>query len=231
MSSTLQIGPFVLQTQGLIIVLSTLIGYYSLHLRLKRHENIEVSVKSQVVETIELAAIMAIVLWKFSWILFNPVRAFANPSSLLYYSGGERGSWLAALAVIAYFYYRSKKESNSIWLYADLLTSGFLVSLGVYSLFALFGNLNKAWFYGSEVLLALLVYQLHFRKSEGLASLKSLNQALLWFCLGQVFVFFLNPLRQNFWRGFSKIQGVLLILAAFCIALDFIVANRVKEGR
>lgn len=227
MNSTLQIGPMVFQIQGLVILFATLIGYNIINYRLKRFEDIEGSDKNHVLETIEVAAIIAIALWKFSLILFDPVRVFNTPSSLLYFSGGARGIGLAVIAVLGYLYYRSKKKGISIWIYADLLAAGFLVGLGVYSLLALFGNLNRVWVFGSEVIITLLLYLQYFRKGKG--TFENLNQALLWFSLGQVFLSFLNPLKQNLWWGFSKLQVVFLILGAFCIVIDFLVANRAKK--
>lgn len=229
MSSTLQIGPFVLQIQGLVIVMAAFFGYYNVTFRLKRIESIADSNKNQIIGTIEIAFILAIAIWKFSFILFEPVRVLAHPSSLLYFSGGERGVWLAIVTAVAFFYYRSKKEGNSIRLYMDLLAAAFLVGMGVYSIFALIGNMNKAWVYGSQVLIAAVLYYLHFHSGTEIAKLKNLNQALLWFSLGQVFVSFLNPLKQNVWLGFAQDQINFIILAAVCIGLDFLPADRTNK--
>lgn len=229
MDSSFQIGPIVLRSQGLVIILSMLIGYFVANFRLKRIDGLENEARSRIIETIEIAPILAIAVWKLSLILFDPVRVVTNPSSLLYFSGGERGVWLAAIAVFVYFYYHSKIEADSIWLYADLLAAGFLVGMGVYSLFGLFLNSHGAWVYGGEFLITVILYQQYFRKSMGTASFKTLNQVFLWFSLGQVFVLFLNPLKQNIWWGFSKQQIVFLSLAALGIIIDFIVANRTKD--
>lgn len=70
---------------SLVIILSTFLGYYSLNFRLKRFTGIENSDKRRLVETIETAAILALVIWKFSLILFDPVRVITAPSSLLYF--------------------------------------------------------------------------------------------------------------------------------------------------
>lgn len=44
-----------------------------------------------------------LLLWKGSFLLFHPAATFRQPSSLLYFDGGERGIWLATLAVAVYF--------------------------------------------------------------------------------------------------------------------------------
>lgn len=227
MDSNLQLGPFVLRIQWLVIILSMLVGYIVIRYRLKRIAGLGDLVKDRILETIEKSILIAILTWKFSLLLFDPIRVVTNPSSLLYYSGGERGIGLAIVVVLLYYYYHSRKERISLGVYGDLLTSGFLVGMVMYNVVALFGNQHWVWVYGSEILLGMLLFRLYFRKGEGTAELKNLNQAFLWFSLGQVFISFLNPLKQNFWWGFSKQQMIYLILAAICIIIDFIgVKNR-----
>ncbi|WP_167858965.1 TlpA family protein disulfide reductase [Paenibacillus cymbidii] len=43
-----------------------------------------------------------LVLWKGSFLLFHPAATLRQPSSLLYFDGGERGVWLATLVVAIY---------------------------------------------------------------------------------------------------------------------------------
>lgn len=227
MDSNLQLGPFVLRIQWLVIMLSMIVGYFVIRYRLRRIAGLGDLVKDRILETIEKSIVIAILTWKFSLLLFDPVRVVTNPSSLLYYSGGERGIGLAIVVVLLYYYYHSRKERISIGVYGDLLALGFLVGMVMYNVFALLGNQDRVWIYGSEILLGILLFQLYFRKGEGTAELKNLNQAFVWFNLGQVFISFLNPLKQNLWWGFSKQQMVYLILAAICIIIDFIgVKNR-----
>lgn len=221
MDSNLQLGPFVLKTQWLVIMLSMSVAYFVIWYRLKKIASIEASVKDQITETIEKGAVIAILTWKFSFLAFHPIRVVTNPISILYYSGGESGIGLAFVVFLLYFYYHSKRDHIPLGVYGDLLAASFLAGIVVYSLFALLWSQQGIWVYGSEILLAMLLYLLYFRESKGTVRLGDLNQSLMWFSLGQVFISFLNPLKQYFLWGFSKLQITFLFLAAFCIMIDF----------
>lgn len=225
MNSNLQLGPFVLRLQWMVIILSVLVGYLVVRYRLKRVTDLEDRAKERIIETIEKSIVIALMTWKFSLLLFDPLRVVTNPLSILYYSGGELGIWLAIIVLLIYFYYHSKKGHISVGVYGDLIAVGFLAGLGAYSLFALLGNQLRVGVYGSQILLAMLLYLLFLRESKQTAKLSDLNQALIWFSLGQVFILFLSPLKQYFWWGFSKVQFYFLILAAFCIIIDFLRAK------
>ena len=225
MNSNLQLGPFVLRLQWMVIILSMFVGYLVVRYRLKRVTDLEDRAKERIIETIEKSIVIALMTWKFSLLLFDPVRVATNPLSILYYSGGELGIGLAIIVLLIYFYYHSKKEHISVGVYGDLIAVGFLAGLGAYSLFALLGNQLRVGVYGSQILLAMLLYLLFLRKSKQTAKLSDLNQALIWFSLGQVFILFLSPLKQFFWWGFSKAQFYFLILAAVCIIIEFLRAK------
>lgn len=227
MNSNLQLGPLVLKVQSLVIILSIPLGYMGIRYRVKRVTGIEDIVKGRIVETFEKSFVIALLTWKFSLLLLDPIRVVTNPLSILYYSGGEFGIGLATIVLLVYLYYHAKKEQISISVYGDFIAAGFLVGLGAYSLFSLLGNLHKAGVYGSQILLVMLLYLLFLKKSKETIKLSDLNQVSLWFSLGQVFIMFLNPLKQYLWWGFSKAQIFFLILAGINIIIDFIrVKNR-----
>lgn len=225
MQATLQVGPFILKTQLLIIILSAFVGYSVMRYRLKTAVYPDKRM-IEAIETIENSLIIVLMVWKFSLILFDPVSVVTKPLTLLYFSGGERGIWLAAVVAIIYFYYRSKKDHVSVWVYGDLLAVGFLAATAVYHLIHLFGSKQPVWVDGSEILIALLILLLIFRKSKGIGKPNHLNQVLMWFSLGQVFVLFLDPLKQNDWWGFSQEQILYLSLAALCLSIDLVVEKK-----
>ncbi|MHB1405258.1 MAG: hypothetical protein ACYCV0_06680 [Desulfitobacteriaceae bacterium] len=222
MQETLQVGPFLLKTQWLVIILSALAGYFVVKYRLRRAGYPD----KRIIETIENSLIIALMVWKFSLILFDPVSVVTNPLALLYFSGGEHGVWLAAVVVIFYFYYRLKKDQVSVWVYGDLLAAGFLAATAVYYMIDLVGNKQTVWVDGSEILIALLILLLFFWRSKEIGKPSVLNQVLLWFSLGQVFILFLNPLKQNDWWGFSQEQILYLSLAALCLSIDLVVEKK-----
>lgn len=221
MNSDLQLGPFVLKLQWLVIILSVIVGYFVARYRLKRITGLEEIIKERIIEAIEKSIVIALLTWKFSFILSDPLRVLTNPLSILYYSGGELGIGLAMVVLFLYFYYHSKKEHILMGVYGDLIAAGSLAGMMMYSLFALLGNQQTVGVYGSQILLVILLFQLYFRKDKGTANLNDLNQVLIWFSLGQVFIAFLSPLKRYFWLGFSELQIIFLILAAFCIIIEF----------
>ena len=222
MNETLQAGPFLLKTHWLIIILSALVGYFVIKYRLKRAGYPD----QRMIETIENSLIIALMVWKFSLILFDPVSVVINPLTLLYFSGGERGIWLAAVAAIFYFYRRAQKDQVSVWVYGDLLATGFLAATAAYHLIDLFGDKQMVWVDGSEIIIALLILLLIFRRSKEIGKPNHLNQILLWFSLGQVGISFLNPLKQNYWWGFSQEQILYLSLAVLCLSIDLVTGKK-----
>ena len=222
MNETLQVGPFLLKTYLLVSTLSALAGYFVLRYRLKTAGYLD----ERIIETIENSLIIALVVWKFSLILFDPVSVITNPLALLYFSGGERGSGLAVVVAIFYFYHRAQKDKVSVWVYGDLLTAGFLTATAVYYSIDLVENKLMVWVDGSEIIVALLILLLIFWGSKEIGKPNHLNQVLLWFSLGQVGISFINPLKWNYWRGFSQEQLHYLSLAVLSLAIDFILEKK-----
>lgn len=222
MQDALQVGPFLLKTQWLVIILSALVGYFVIKYRLKTAGYPD----QRMIETIENSLLIALMVWKFSLILFDPVSVVINPLTLLYFSGGERGIWLAAVAAIFYFYRRAQKDQVSVWVYGDLLAAGFLAATVVYYMIDLVWDKQMVWVDGSKIIIALLILLLIFRRSKEIGKPSVLNQVLLWFSLGQVFILFLNPLKQNDWWGFSQEQILYLSLAALCLGIDWVAGKK-----
>lgn len=218
MSETLQVGPFLLKTHWLVVALSALAGYFVMRYRLKAAGYLD----NRIFETVENSFIIALMVWKFSLLLFNPVSVVTNPLALLYFSSGERGIWLAAVVAIYYFYQRAQKDKVSVWVYGDLLAAGFLAATAVYYSIDLVGNKPLVWVDGSEIIIALLILQSILRRSKIIGEPDYLNQVLLWFSLGQVATLFLDPLKLNYWWGFSQEQLLYLSLAVLCLAIDLI---------
>ena len=222
MYEVLQVGHFLLKTHWLIICLSAFVGHFVIKHRLHRAGYLD----QQIIETIENSLIIALVVWKFSLILFKPVTVVTNPLALLYFSGGEHGIWLAVAVASSYVYFRVQKEHVSIWVYGDLLTAGFLAATAVYYLIDLALNKQMVWVDGSEFIISLLILLLIYRRSRKIGKPYHLNQALLWFSLGQVFILFLNPLKHNYWWGFSQKQILYLSLAVLCLSIDWVAEKK-----
>ncbi|MCL4440588.1 MAG: hypothetical protein M1609_08355 [Firmicutes bacterium] len=224
MPGALHIGHVVLNTQWLVIIVSVLSAYFVIRYRLKAG-----GIGERVIEAIENNLIIAIVVWKFSLLVFEPVTVLTNPLVLLYFSGGVPGVWLAAVVVVSFFYYRSRKDRVSIWVYGDLLAAGFLTAWAVYYLIDLFVSKQAIWISGSEVLLALLILLLSSLRGP-VGKPAKINQIIFWFSIGQVGILVLDRFKQNFWAGFSQAQILYLILAATCLSLDWL-AEKKRQNR
>jgi len=222
MYEVLQVGPFLLKILWLIICLSAFVGYFVIKHRLQRAGYPD----RRIIETIVNSLIIALVVWKFSLILFEPVTVVTNPLALLYFSGGEHGIWLAVVVASTYIYFRAQKEHVSIWVYGDLLTAGFLAASAVYYLIDLVLNKQMVLVYGSKIIISLLILLLIYRRSRKIDKPHHLNQALLWFSLGQVFILFLNPLKDNYWWGFSQEQILYLSLAVLCLSINWVAEKK-----
>lgn len=212
----------MMETQWLIISFSIFVGYLVIRNRLPRDEY----PVQRMIDTIENSLIIALVIWKFSLILFEPITVITNPLALLYFSGGEHGIWLAVAIASIYIAFRAQKEHDSIWVYGDLLSIGFLAATAMYALLDLVLLRQMARVHGSELVISLLILLLIFRRSRTIGKPEQLNQGLLWFSLGQVFIQFLNPLNHNYWRGFSQEQILYLSVAILCLSIDWVVERK-----
>lgn len=225
MISSIQLGPFVLKVQGLVLIFTIFMSYWVVKYHLKRLNTLDSSDKEQIKETVEKCAVLAIFVWKFSLLFFHPLQVIKNPLSLLYYSGDERGIGLAAVATFFYLYFHEKRERIKIEVYGELFVSSFLTGSIVYYLFAWAEAPRHTVIYGTEILLALFLYYFYFWKSISQqnenAKFKNLLHSFMWYNLGQAFISFLNPLKQNLVWGFSSQQIIYLTLALVCITIDF----------
>lgn len=102
----ISIGPLLIKTTTIIYILAGVLGYGAILYRLRR----EPSLRKHIAEIISSAAILALFTWKFSYALFNPLKVWENPASLLYFSGGDAGVWLGGLAAAVYMAVQIRKR-------------------------------------------------------------------------------------------------------------------------
>lgn len=106
MLDVISIGPLLIKTTTIIYILAGVLGYGAILYRLRR----EPSLRKHIAEIISSAAILALFTWKFSYALFNPLKVWENPASLLYFSGGDAGVWLGGLAAAVYMAVQIRKR-------------------------------------------------------------------------------------------------------------------------
>ncbi|MFE5322651.1 redoxin domain-containing protein [Paenibacillus sp. NPDC056579] len=98
-------GPFVLTSSMLIIVAAIAVGYAVMRFRLQN----ALPAGSSYDRAFEVVLIWLLV-WKLSIVLFNPQGVIDNPMTLLYYSGGSKGAWIAVLLAAGYVWYKDRKS-------------------------------------------------------------------------------------------------------------------------
>ncbi|MFD0590376.1 TlpA family protein disulfide reductase [Paenibacillus sp. GCM10027627] len=96
-----QLGTLVLNTELLVYLAAGLAGVLAIRFCNKSKEG-----RQQDVAIAWSAALLWIAVWKGSLLLIDPIGVFKQPMSLVFFSGGTVGFWLAAIAALAYAGYR-----------------------------------------------------------------------------------------------------------------------------
>ncbi|WP_100334030.1 hypothetical protein [Bacillus alkalisoli] len=120
MQEFIEIGPIMLPVHWLYWGLSSLGGYLMIVLRL----NGSSLHKKRIVDTLINGAIIALLSWKFSYLLFHPVYAFSNPISILYFDGGSKGVLISLFTASLYLVYQSFNQKTPFAIYIELLFVG-----------------------------------------------------------------------------------------------------------
>lgn len=218
-------GPFIINLQWLVLAVSGMLGYFVIWLRLKGVELF----KKVVTETIFDSLVIISLVWKLSLILFHPVKFITNPMTLIYFSGGTRGFLLGLAIAAAYLFYFSRKQGVSVWIYADLIVSGALAATMSYSLIAMMSSKELLLYYGSRSLLAALLLLWQVKKLRGLGKIENLIQLLMWYILGEIFIFNLKAEEvssYNLILGFSLKQIIFYALAIILIGSNLIFGKK-----
>jgi peroxiredoxin len=101
----IQIGSLVLNGEMVLYIVIGLAGWLQLHLY---YRNTELkAVLDQIAFNI---LFLWIFIWKGSLLILDPLGVMEHPSSLLYYSGGVRGRWIAFGVIMVYAIYKKAKE-------------------------------------------------------------------------------------------------------------------------
>ncbi|MFF2481244.1 hypothetical protein [Paenibacillus sp. NPDC058071] len=129
MQEVIVMGPLIIKVNWIYIAISVLAAYVLMKHRLLEKDEIG----NRIMDDLVHAGIMALIIWKFSLILFNPVDVIKNPYALLYFTGGDRGVWLSVICALGFIYYQSRKQRLAITMYAEAAAVGFVAYYAVYS--------------------------------------------------------------------------------------------------
>ncbi|EJL30517.1 hypothetical protein [Brevibacillus sp. BC25] len=208
-------GPLIIKYEWIAIALSALTAYIVMKYWVKN----QIDVSKPIMEDISSVLFWAFLIWKFSVILFNPVSVLNNPYYLLYFSGGERGIWLAAIVVLCFLYIQSKRRTISFWLYASVMAVGLFTYQFVYSLFPLLLNqpLQLRLYDLSQLVLAIVLLIWMYRKKERIGNPRDINHLILWYSMGQIFNGFLKGHSVAVFLGLSSEQLFFLVITLCCL--------------
>ncbi|MED1781643.1 hypothetical protein P4V43_07390 [Brevibacillus fortis] len=207
-------GPLIIKYECIAIALSALTAYMSMKYWMKN----QIVVSKLIMEDIANVLFWAFLIWKFSVILFNPVSVLNNPYYLLYFTGGERGIWLAAIVVLCFLYIQSQRRTISFWLYAAVMTVGLFTYQFVYSLFPLLFNhpMQSRLYDLSQLFLAIVLLIWMYRTKERIGNPHVINQLILWYSMGQIFSGFLKGYSIAVFLGLSREQLFFLAITLCC---------------
>lgn len=213
--NVIQVGPLMLNAPLLIFILSALAGYWALTYRLKR-----AGLAEKVGQQYFQALLLGIFIWKLSYILFDPVSVIQHPLSLLYFSGGERGVWLAIAASMVYLWYGMRKNGTSVMMNMDLLLAGWIAGSCLYHLLLLAVDRSNMGFHLLYVGLHVVLVGFLYVKNREMGNPLKVNQYVTWFSLGTFGLIFIREDRTFWIAGFTKAQVLLLLVFILSIYMD-----------
>jgi peroxiredoxin len=154
MLDVIEIGPFLIKTTTIIYLFAGLLGYLGVLYRLKDQP----AQRKHIAEIISSAALLALFIWKFSYALFNPLKAWENPSSVLYFSGGDAGIWLGLLVAVVYMVVQVKKRQFVVRDFLEAVFLSLVIAWGAgHLMLGLFEQ--KEWlYYASQVGLSIILF-------------------------------------------------------------------------
>ncbi|XJZ28905.1 hypothetical protein ACF5W4_09010 [Bacillota bacterium Lsc_1132] len=97
-------GSITIPTKWLLLAAALLLSYFIL----KLHKN--PSFSSNVFDGISNSLFIGLAVLKLSLMLIEPGLVIKNPLSLLYFTGGDLGYWLAVASAGAYFFWETNKK-------------------------------------------------------------------------------------------------------------------------
>ncbi|AST90047.1 MULTISPECIES: hypothetical protein [Sutcliffiella] len=211
MEEFLIIGSIRLPIKWIFIGGALVVAYLAMNIRLSRL-NLD---KKPLLDTVFNALFYGFIVWKLSYVLFNPVHAFAYPLGILYFDGGQKGMLLGILICFIYIYFQSTKQSIGIVTYVNLTFSGWLAGSATYFIYLFHTNY---FYYSGQIFLAgWLLFVMSKNKEVDLG--KELSNSLLIYSLGQIFLGYLTQIKPVIF-GFTNLQIGFILLALLMLIVQ-----------
>lgn len=220
----LQLGPFLINIEILIFILSAFAGYMAMKFRLSKAD-----VKGDISGKFFVALILGFFVWKFSIVLFDPISTFQQPLSLLYFNGGNKGIGLAVVITTIFLGIRTRMDGTSIMMNLDILGTGWIVSSSVYHLLLIFTDSTNLLYNSLYISLNIGFAIFLYKKKEAVGNSVVINQFIVWISLGMIGILFTKDGRELFILGFTKEQILFFVVFIIFYIVD-IVMNKEKGG-
>jgi hypothetical protein len=141
MPEILNLGPFMIKLDWVLLALSGIAGYMVMSKKLKAtdHRN------GPLLDQFTNGLLFVFLIWKLSPVIFQPSLLWTSPFSLLTMSGSASGVWLGMIAAALYMERALRKMKIPRMVFLDLLSIGMVTAILVYSLLG--------WQYGAATTL------------------------------------------------------------------------------
>lgn len=116
--SIIPIGPLMIRADMVVFLICAAAGYAALRIRLRLMPQ-----REWILDTYLSALLIGVVSWKFGMLVFDPIRTFQHPTSLIYMTGGAKGVWLGTSLGLVYvaLRWRKHREDSALLLKSAVL--------------------------------------------------------------------------------------------------------------
>lgn len=221
--STIALGPLMIRADIFVFLISAFVGFVVLKVRLHKQEE-----SGFILDTYVNALIIGFITWKFSMIVFDPIRTFERPMSLLYFTGGDKGIMLGTALALLYIGIRLNKNRILI---APVLKAAVLAFLT-----GGFARHVFLWFWEDSSGVTALLYVVLYGVLSGWvwikydASIPKFGSFALWYSIGSVFIPFFDPDRYAVVAGFTSVQIAFGTLAILILIVDMLLTKPKKTA-
>lgn len=205
--SVIQLGPFLLKTGILLFIISAMFGYGMVKFRLNRIEETE-----EIGYKYANALIIGVLVWKGTFILFDPIAVFHQPSSLLYFDGGDKGILLGVITAALYLGYLIQSKEKKWLLNVDLIGIGLLAACGAFHLLQSFIAETNTIYHLVLAIWSLGLLGWYEVSSRKTISLNRILNGFMLFSIGHTAALFLSQERTFWVASFSLGQVIWLVL-------------------
>ncbi|MFO1444964.1 hypothetical protein KDN24_17515 [Bacillus sp. Bva_UNVM-123] len=122
------LGPFMIKHIYIIILLAAITAY--LMMKWKTRE--EPAFQKVFLNVFVNAVFIWFIIFKFSSIIFQPTNIMNNPTSILYFTGGLKGSVLGLIFAIVYLLWHYKKGTWSLKSWLSTLVYGIVTFMIIF---------------------------------------------------------------------------------------------------